>query len=123
MNEAFGWCAIAVGLLSGGWIGLNFERPGWLGGYDALPRRMVRLGHIACVMLGVLNIFFEISRPRLALSPWLLSAASASWVVGAVSMPLACWLMAWKPAFKPLFGIPVASLLLAVLLTCAGILS
>jgi hypothetical protein len=121
MNEVFGWTWILVGLLSGVVLGLGFHREDWLGGYGSLRRRMVRLGHVSLVALGVLNILYAQVAPRLALSPGLATTASRAWIVGAIAMPACCGLMAWRPGFRLLFAIPIASLVLGAVLVVVGL--
>ena len=114
VNLLFGWLWITVGLASGAVIGLRFYDPDWLGGYASWRRRMVRLGHISFLGTGLLNLaaaFTVATRPATMLPAW----ASCLFVVGAVTMPTICFLSAWRDAFRRLFVIPVASLLLAAL--------
>lgn len=122
INEAFGWTWILAGIVTGLVLGLYFHRDDWLGGYDSLRRRLVRLGHISFIGLGALNILFALSGPRLHLPSGPLVLASRALVVGGVSMPLCCALMAWRRGFHLLFGVPVASLLLGVGLVVRGVL-
>ena len=110
VNLWFGWLWITVGLASGAVIGLWFYDPEWLGGYASWRRRMVRLGHISFLGTGLLNLaaaFTMATLPATALPAW------ASWlfVVGAVTMPLVCFLAAWRDGLRHLFPIPVASLI------------
>lgn len=119
-NLAFGWLWILAGFASGGTIGLFFRKPEFLGGYDALPRRLVRLGHISFYGLGSINIMYGLSMPALFMVPtWIVSTntlmAHASWafVIGAISMPTACFLTAWREKLHHTFYLPVASLLYA----------
>lgn len=110
-NVLFAWSWVLCGLISGTAIGLFFHRQDWLGGYASWQRRMVRLGHISFLGTGLLNLGYglcvvvqEVSpQPRLA---------SAAFIVGAVTMPLVCFLSAWNDRWRHLFFIPVASLLL-----------
>src|SRR2546423_14898252 len=92
-NWAFGWGFLLLGFLSGAVIGLRFHREEFLGGYTALRRRMVRLGHICFVALGILNVVF-------ALSPVTDSGAgrvaSVALIVGAIAMTTLCFLTAWR---------------------------
>ena len=111
-NLLAGWIAIVVGLLSGALIGMFFHRDEWLGGYDSWRRRMLRLGHIACVGTGLLNIAFAAS-VGLVSPPEVSGIASCFFVVGAIAMPLTCGLSAWRKSFRHLFFIPVVSLLIA----------
>ena len=121
LNEAFGWGWILLGFLSGAILGLRFQREDFLGGYAALPRRMVRLGHISFFGLGLLNILFALSGPRIRLDPAWMAVASGAFVAGGLTMPLCCGLMAWRPSLQPLFAIPVASLVLGATLACLGL--
>lgn len=120
-NEAFGWIWVLIGLLSGLALGLGFHRDDWLGGYASLRRRLIRLGHISFLGLGFLNLLFALTAPRIHLSaPWL-SAASAALIVGGVSMPACCALMAWRRSLHLVFAIPVTSLIFGVTLVVIGI--
>ena len=115
LNWSFGWIWILVGFLSGAAIGLRFHRDFW-GGYASFRRRIVRLGHISLVALGMLNLLFT-------MSPWPVpgtvqsNVASACFVAGAVLMPAVCFLTAWRPSMRRLFPIPVAALVAAVVFT------
>jgi hypothetical protein len=106
------WLWILAGLLTGTAIGLFFHDPDWMGGYASWRRRMMRLGHISFFGTGFLNLAFVLSAEHLHLSkpP---PVASAGFLLGAISMPLICFLSAWRPLFRRLFFIPVASLIVA----------
>lgn len=121
VNEVFGWVLITLGLLTGTVLGLFFTREDWLGGYSALPRRLVRLGHIALLGLGLLNVLFAGSAPRAQLAEWELAVASWGFMIGGVTMPLVCGLTAWKRPFGALFFIPVASLLTGAITLTRGL--
>jgi hypothetical protein len=117
INEAFGWLWVTVGFASGAAIGVRFHDPQWLGGYGALPRRLIRLGHISLIALGALNILFAQSVDRLQTTGGEVATASWLFIFGAVAMPACCALTAWRPGIKPLFIVPV------VCLTAAGALA
>ena len=121
MNETFGWVWILTGFAAGTVLGLGFHRESWLGGYGSLRRRMLRLGHVSLVALGAMNVLYAMTWPRLALSSRLSATAAWAWIVGAVSMPACCALMAWKPMLRPCFALPITSLLLAVGLVILGL--
>jgi hypothetical protein len=110
VNLYLGWIWITAGFISGAIIGLFFYDRDWLGGYDSWRRRMVRLGHISFLGTGLLNLAFEFT---LALREGASPPPLASWlfVTGAVTMPLVCFLSAWRDGFRRLFPIPVASLI------------
>jgi len=105
INLFAGWFCFLLGAISGALIGLRFHRENWLDGYESFRRRMLRLGHIAFFGLGFINILFALSAPttRVAFT----EVASPLLVIGAATMPLVCFLSAWKPAFRHAFFIPV----------------
>src|SRR6185369_8703140 len=105
----FGWIWILIGLISGAAIGIFFYDANWLGGYSSWRRRMIRLGHISFLGTGLLNLGFAFT---VALRHGDPPAPAASWLFlsGAVTMPVVCFLSAWKDWFRHLFVIPVASL-------------
>jgi len=122
LNEAFGWLWILVGVVSGLALGLGFHRDDWLGGYSSFRRRLLRLGHISFLGLGFLNILFALSAPRVHLPPPTLSIAAWALLLGGVTMPVCCALMAWRRGFYLLFGVPVVFLLVGSLLVVVGIM-
>lgn len=112
-NGAIGWIGITLGFIWGAALGLGFLNPDYLGGYASPRRRLLRLGHIAAIALGLLNILFWLCQPRLGLGPWGATTASAGLIAGAFLMPACCALAAWRPAFARLFPLPVVSLVAA----------
>src|SRR2546423_11267121 len=106
-NWEFGWGFLLLGFLSGAVIGLRFHREEFLGGYTALRRRMVRLGHICFVALGILNVVF-------ALSPVTDSragrVASVGFIVGATGLTTLRFLTAWREGFSRPFFTPGGAL-------------
>ena len=121
LNVAFGWSWILAGVVSGLALGLGFHGDEWLGGYASFRRRLLRLGHISFLGLGFLNILFALSAPRVHLPSATFAIASWALVLGGVSMPACCALMAWRRGFYLLFGVPVVCLLLGTALAVAGI--
>lgn len=116
MNWQAGWWLILAAFATGALIGLYFHKPEFLGGYDALPRRMVRLGHIALAALGMLNILYGLSPlplPGTTHALW----AGGCLLAGAVAMPSVCFLTALRTGFRHLFVLPVTLLVAGVLLT------
>lgn len=110
-NWTLGWALILLGIISGALLGLFFHRNDFLGGYDAWPRRLVRLGHIAFMALGMLNLIYAVGpHPAIPLN----AITSAALVFSSVTMPLVCLLTAWRAKWTFLFAFPV----LALALTC-----
>lgn len=121
VNEVFGWIWFVLGMLSGAALGLGFAHPEFLGGYGSWERRLLRLGHISFFGLGLINILFAVSLPRVALpAPWPV-VASGALIVGGITMPACCALAAWRKPLRNLFPIPVLSLLLGASITAAGL--
>ena len=115
VNWYVGWSLILSAFATGAMIGMFFHREDFLGGYNSFGRRLLRLGHISQAALGMLNVLYAVSTP-VALG-WPAQLASMGLVVGGLSMPVACFLTAWKPGFRHLFFIPVAALITGVIQT------
>jgi hypothetical protein len=109
------WAGILLGFLVGSAMGLRFYDPQWLGGYASWPRRMLRLGHLCLVALPLLNLaaLFFLTHFQLANSS--VNVFLGLLLVGQVSMPLVCFLSAYRLRFRYLFPVPVVSLIVAVL--------
>ena len=118
-NLLAGWIGFLAGAVTGALMGLFFHNENWLGGYGSFPRRMIRLGHIACFGLGLINILFALTAATLPPVP-VANIASLLLVVGMVTMPLTCFLTAWKKPLRHLFFIPAGSTLFGIvcLLLC-----
>jgi hypothetical protein len=115
-----GWLGMLGGAASGALLGLRFHREEWLGGYGSFRRRLLRLGHIAFFGLGFLNLLFAFSIRAIAVPAPFGQLAAASFVLAAVTMPLTCFLAAWRPPFRHLFPVPVAGVLTGILSLLTG---
>ena len=123
INEPLGWILISLGFLAGAFLGTRYQDEQFLGGYADPKRRLVRLGHIACIALGVLNLLFVLSAERAGMDGLALAIASWGFVVGGVAMPTICFLSSWRRGFGVLFAVPVLSLVAAGGLTAWGVAS
>ena len=96
--------------------------PAALSHYDDLPRRLIRLAHIAAIMLPLINI---------VLGPWLdrlrlpmRARVAASWLLlaGGATLPAALALEAAVPTAIPLHlsALPAVAFCLGVFLVSAG---
>jgi len=112
-NLLAGWIGFLAGAATGALIGLFFHDEKWLGGYGSWPRRLLRLGHIACFGLGLINILFALSAATLPPSP-AAHVGSVLLIVGLITMPLNCFLSAWKKPFRHAFFIPAGSTLVGI---------
>src|SRR4051794_12431836 len=115
-----GWGLILAGVTRWAAMGLGFHWDGILGGYVYVRRGVMRLGHVALVALGALNVLFALSAlPVSGVS----RAASVCWIAGGAAMPVVCFLTGWRAAWRRAFPLPVALLVTAVVLTIVGGLS
>ncbi len=114
LNLVLGWLWIVLGFASGALLGLRFHDEQWLGGYASWMRRLYRLAHISFFGLGLLNLLFFLTVRATGIS---FQIASFAFALGALTMPLCCVLAAHKPNFKPVFALPVLSLMTGALLT------
>ncbi len=112
-NLLAGWIGFLAGAATGALIGLFFHDEKWLGGYGSWPRRLLRLGHIACFGLGLINILFALSAAALPPSR-AAHLGSVLLIVGLITMPLNCFLSAWKKPFRHAFFIPAGSTLFGI---------
>lgn len=109
-----------AGALSGGIVGLFFHRDDWMGGYQSYRRRLTRLGHISFFGLGFLNLIFAATASQLALRSEYMVVASDGLLIGAVTMPLCCFLSAWRKPFRHLFPVPVGAVTVGILAILLG---
>jgi Na+/proline symporter len=105
------------GVVSGALIGLFFHREDWMGGYGSHRRRLVRLGHISFFGLGFLNVLFAFSHQAVGLEAAWAGLAGRALLVGAVTMPLCCFLSAWRKPLRHLFPVPVVAVLTGIVCT------
>jgi hypothetical protein len=115
LNLYAAWAGILGACLAGAVTGMFFHQENWLGGYSSWERRMVRLGHISFFGLGMVNFLYDYTVLQFNLS---LSSPYSSWllVIGLITMPLVCYLSAFKKFFRHLFFIPVLSVLSGIIL-------
>jgi len=115
VNIYAAWIGFLVGCLAGMVPGLFFYGQDWLGGYASWQRRMIRLGHISFFGIGWLNLSFALTARTLGLDSGL-KGSSLLLIIGAVTMPLVCYLSAWKPLFRNAFCVPALSVTFAIVL-------
>ncbi len=116
-NLVFGWLWILLGFLWGMVMGMNFHIETWLGGYATYKRRMYRLGHVSFFGLGMVNILFGMTTQGFTGANFYARFAAVVFLVGAVTMPVCCVLMAHFPKMRMLFALPVVSLIAGAVLT------
>jgi len=115
VNFHAAWLGILLGFVAGAVIGLFFHDDNWLGGYGSWRRRMLRLGHISFFGLALINLIYALSisvfRVEIA-TPY----PSYLFIAGAATMPLICFLAAYRKGFRHLFFIPVVCLVAGAIL-------
>ncbi|MFN8392814.1 MAG: hypothetical protein U0136_21150 [Bdellovibrionota bacterium] len=114
-NVLAAWASMTAGCIWGAISGLFFQREEWLGGYGSFRRRLLRLGHVACFGLAFVNLAFVGTCAGGYLPTEWQAYLGASMIVGLCTMPSACLLAAWKPQWKGVFCIPVASTAVGVI--------
>jgi hypothetical protein len=128
-NVKGGLVLLSLGLLAG--LGMSlyaFEPivrpPASLAHYDDLPRRLLRLAHVAMIMLPLLNIVLGGWIDRIALSRAGKEGASLLLLLGGALVPLALGMEAfWPPARRlHLSGGPVVAFCLGVFWVTIGAL-
>jgi len=119
INLYAAWIGIFLGFIAGAILGLFFHSDTWLGGYSSWERRMARLGHISFFGIAFINLAYALSLTVFNLTietPY----ASFLFITGAITMPLICFLSAYKKTFRHLFFIPVLSLVVGTLFFIKG---
>ena len=117
MNLLLAWIWILLGFLSGMLLGMFFHGEKWLGGYASLKRRMYRLGHISFFGLGMVNFIFAMTLQSGSFAGQQAVVASWAFILGALTMPLCCVIMAHFPKAHLIFAVPVVSLIVGGVLT------
>ena len=115
VNIHAAWIGFFLGCLAGAASGMFFHNNDWLGGYGSWQRRMTRLGHISFFGIGFLNLLFALTIRALGFESGI-ATTSALLIVGAITMPLVCYLSAWKTSFRHLFFIPAMSVTIGIAL-------
>ncbi|HKJ61271.1 MAG TPA: hypothetical protein VKA94_04670 [Hyphomicrobiales bacterium] len=122
---AIAWCSILLGAVSGLVLGLwsfggPFPTPEWIGPYDALPRRFLRLAHVALFALGMLHlmVFRQISATPTSRAADRLALRAMAF--GNIAMPLALVSAAWWEPLKYVTPLPALSLTAAFAVAAVG---
>ena len=121
VNFAVGWTSLAVGALTGLVLGIwsfggPVPVPEWIGEYDTLSRRLLRLGHIAFFGLGILNIMLarHLGRSRSVSYPKVLALTSMNF--GNVFLPITLIGASIFEPVKYLMSLPALAVSLALVI-------
>jgi len=110
LNLVIAWLWLLLGFVAGMVLGMFFHGENWLGGYASFKRRMYRLGHVSFFGLGVVNLLFCLTAQTFSLAGPFTVVASWAFIVGAISMPACCVVMAHFPKAHLIFAVPVLCL-------------
>ena len=125
MNRTIGWFSLAAGIATGLVMGLwSFDgpmpAPAWLGDYGDTSRRLARLGHIAFVGLGLINILLAHELPHSSLGARAQRMASRHMNFGNIVLPITLFAAAfWRPA-KYAMALPATAVFVALCLAAWG---
>lgn len=125
LNRAIGFTSLLLGVATGMIIGLwsfggPLPVPESIGGYGELPRRFLRLGHIAFFGLGLINLAIAGHCGRLNFSPTARRRALGLINLGNVGLPPLLLAATWQPALLYLMPVPVFCVFAALALTAAA---
>lgn len=110
INLYSAWIGILLGSVFGAIQGLFFHKKEWLGGYGSWERRMTRLGHISFFGIAFINIAFVVTVDNFNIDQEVF-IPSTLFIVGAIGMPLICYLSAFKKVIRHFFYIPALSII------------
>jgi hypothetical protein len=124
-NRPVGWWSLVAGIATGLVMGLwSFDgplpTPAWIGEYADTSRRLIRLGHIAFVGLGILDILIADELTRSSLDARRRLLTSRLMVAGNIGLPIALIAAAWWWPIKYLMGVPAVCVCLAMVLAARG---
>jgi len=114
VNLYAAWVGMLFGGIMGAIQGLFFHKEQWLGGYGSWNRRMTRLGHISLFGIAFINIGFVFTVDILEITQEV-SIPSTLFIVGAIGMPMICYLSALKKEVRHLFFIPALSIIAGII--------
>ena len=125
LNRAIGFTSLLIGVASGMMLGLwsfggPVPVPESIGGYGELPRRFLRLGHIAFFGLGLINLAIAGHWRRLDLDRPAARRALRLMNLGNLGLPPLLLAAAWQPTLLYLMPIPVVCVFAALALCATG---
>jgi len=125
LNIVLGWAWMVLGILSGALIGMwafdgPLPCPPRHEDYASLPRRLVRLAHIAFFALPAICILYGMHIDHTGLMLPLKKLGSISMIICMVGVPVLLVAASFKIQFKYLEVIPVSAGILALILMAWG---
>ncbi len=122
-NITFGWAWILFGIVVGAVMGMwafngPFSSP--VGDYNSLPRRMLRLSHIAFIMLAIINILYGYEIDKLKVKEKFKRIGANFMIYGAVLMPVVLIFSVFVESFKYLAVVPTFFIIISLLIIIFG---
>lgn len=78
------------------------------------------MGHISFWGLGFINVIFALSVRAVEFPISNMRVASLGFILGLITMPVCCFLTAWRESFRFLFPVPVICVLVGVVSLLLG---
>ncbi|MBT8264748.1 MAG: hypothetical protein HKN52_07135 [Eudoraea sp.] len=113
INLYAAWIGMLLGGILGAVQGVFFHNEEWMGGYGSWKRRMTRLGHISFFGIAFINIAFVATVNTTGIEGQA-RLPSVLFIIGAIGMPLICYLSAFIKNFRHLFFIPALSVIAGI---------
>lgn len=125
LNIIWGWVWMVLGITSGAILGMYafggpLPPPKTHTNYDDLPRRLVRLAHIAFFMLPLISIVYGMHIDQTMLSVEMKTLGSYSFIVCMIGVPTLLIAASFKNIIKYLEIIPVSAGFVALILMAWG---
>lgn len=122
LNRAIGFTSLLIGVATGMIIGLwsfggPLPVPDGIGDYGELPRRFLRLGHIAFFGLGLINLTIAGHCCRLNFDQTARQRTLMLINLGNIGLPPLLLLAAWQPVLLYLMPVPVLCVFAALALS------
>lgn len=122
-NISFGWLWIFIGIILGAIIGMwSFNGPlsSPVGDYTSLPRRMLRLSHIAFIALAIINILYGYEIDKIKIRDKIKRIGSNFIIYGTILMPLILLASVFYENFKYLTMIPAVLIMTSIFIMVLG---
>ena len=123
INILFGWAWMCIGLIMGLVMGMRAEGEQWLGGYNSLTRRYLRLGHIAFIALSIINILYGIELGSASLPDYVVNIGSPLLIFGAAGVPVTCVVAAFFRKAKYFLPLPAMAVLVGIVILVIGMIT
>lgn len=125
LNIVWGWCWMVLGILSGSLLGMwsfagPMPTPKGHEDYANLPRRLVRLAHIAFFMLPLICVAYGMFIDKAVLSEQMKQIGSICMIICMIGVPLLLIAASFKIIFKYFEAIPVTAGIIALMIMAYG---